>query len=132
LALTTDIIVGFPGETMQHFDETWRIIEQIRFSKVHVFRFSPREGTEAAALPRRIPTGEQKRRAGLLTSLAQNIREEFAASLVGSTETVLLETETTGTCGRYLDVHLDSPMQVGTLVSVQIERSEGDVCFGNV
>jgi threonylcarbamoyladenosine tRNA methylthiotransferase MtaB len=130
LALTTDIIVGFPGETMKHFDETWEIIRQIRFSKVHIFRYSPREGTEAAELPRHVPPSEQKRRAALLKSLTDNLRTEFAASLVGSRETVLLETPTTGTCGRYLDVQLDSPMESGTLVPVLIERSEGEHLAG--
>ena len=132
LALTTDVIVGFPGETMKHFDETWRVIERLRISKVHIFRFSPREGTEAATLPRRVHASEQKRRAWLLSSLANNLRVEFAASLIGNTETVLLETETTGTCGRYLDVRLDRPMKPGTLVPVQIERSDGEVCLGRV
>jgi len=132
LALTTDVIVGFPGETMKHFDETWRVIERLRISKVHIFRFSPREGTEAATLPRRVPSSEQKRRAWLLASLAQNLRVEFATSLIGSKETVLLETETTGTSGRYLDVHLDRPMKAGTLVPVQIVQSEGETCWGIV
>jgi len=129
-ALTTDVIVGFPGETAAQFDETCRIVERLQFSKVHVFRFSPRQGTEAAVLPDRVPPAEQKRRATVLTGLAEKLRSDFAASLVGSMATVLLETETSGTCGRYLDVRLNQPAEVGTLVSVQIERTEGDVCFG--
>ena len=132
LALTTDVIVGFPGETAEQFDETCRIVERLRFSKVHVFRFSPRQGTEAATLPNRVPPKEQKRRAAILTVLADRLRSDFAASLIGNKEMVLLETETSGTCGRYLDVQLDRPAEAGTLVAVQIERSEADVCFGNV
>ena len=129
LALTTDIIVGFPGETDEQFDETCRMAERLRFSKIHVFRYSPREGTEAAVLPDRVPSSEQKRRAAVLSALADNFRSDFAASLVGCEETVLLETATSGTCGRYLDVHLDQPSEPGTLVSVRIERSEEEVCF---
>jgi threonylcarbamoyladenosine tRNA methylthiotransferase MtaB len=117
---------------MKHFDETWRVIERPRISKVHIFRFSPREGTAAATLPRRVTPNEQKRRAWLLASLAKNLRWEFAASLIGSQETVLLETETTGTCGRYLDVRLDRPGKAGSLVSVQIERSEEERCEGKL
>ena len=120
LALTTDVIVGFPGETAKEFDETCRIVEHLRFSKVHVFRFSPRQGTEAEMLPNRVSPHEQKHRAAILARLADKLRSDFAASLVGSKETVLLETETTGTCGRYLDVRLDQPSEVGTLVSVQV------------
>ncbi|MCL2710625.1 MAG: tRNA (N(6)-L-threonylcarbamoyladenosine(37)-C(2))-methylthiotransferase MtaB [Planctomycetaceae bacterium] len=130
LALTTDVIVGFPGETAEQFDETCRIVERLQFSKVHVFRYSPRQGTEAATLPDRVPPLEQKRRATILTRLADNLRSEFAASLVGSMATVLLETPTSGTCGRYLDVQLNQPAEPGTLVAVRIERNEGNVCFG--
>jgi len=130
LALTTDVIVGFPGETAEQFDETCQIVERLRFSKVHVFRFSPREGTEAATLPNRVPPSEQKRRSAILTGLADKLRSNFAASLVGSVATVLLETPISGTCGHYLDVRLNQPAEAGTLVDVNIERSEGDVCFG--
>jgi threonylcarbamoyladenosine tRNA methylthiotransferase MtaB len=131
LALTTDVIVGFPGETAEQFDETCRVVERLRFSKVHVFRFSPRQGTEAAALPNRVLPTEQKRRATMLTGLADKLRSDFAAAQVGTTATVLLETASSGTCGRYLDVRLDQPSEAGTLVSVRIERNEGDVCFGS-
>jgi threonylcarbamoyladenosine tRNA methylthiotransferase MtaB len=131
LALTTDVIVGFPGETVQQFVETCRVVEHLRFSKVHIFRFSPRQGTEAATLPDRVPPSEQKRRAAALTDLSDTLRRNFAASLVGSTATVLLETASSGTCGRYLDVRLSSSLEAGMLASVHIERSEGGVCFGN-
>jgi tRNA A37 methylthiotransferase MiaB len=73
---------------------------------------------------------EQQRRSAVLTDLADKLRSDFAASLVGSRETVLLESATHGTCGRYLDVRLDRPVKAGTLVPVRIERTEGDVCFG--
>ena len=132
LALTTDVIVGFPGETAEQFDETCRMVERLRFSKVHVFRFSPRQGTEAATLPNRVSPSEQKRRAAILMGLAETLRSNFAASLIGSRETVLLETAVSGTCGRYLDVRLDRPSESGTLVAVQIERTEGDVCWGGI
>ena len=130
LALTTDVIVGFPGETTAFFEETCRVVKRLRFSKVHVFRFSPREGTEAATLPNRVPPLEQKHRSAMLTDLATKLRSDFATSLIGSRETVLLETATSGTCGRYLEVRLNKPLEVGTLVDVLIERSEGDIIAG--
>jgi len=129
LALTTDAIVGFPGETEEQFEETCRLVERLRFSRVHVFRFSPREGTEAATLPGRVSSTEQRRRGKILTTLAAKLRSDFAASLVGSEATVLLETTTSGTCERFLDVQLSQPMEEGTLVPVRIERSEGETCF---
>jgi threonylcarbamoyladenosine tRNA methylthiotransferase MtaB len=130
LALTTDVIVGFPGETAEQFDETCRVVERLRFSKVHVFRFSPRQGTDAETLPDRVTPPEQKHRAEILMEIAAKLRSNFAASLVGSQETVLLETPISGTCGRYLDVRLDKPAEVGTLVDVRIEQTKGDICLG--
>ncbi|MDR0326712.1 MAG: tRNA (N(6)-L-threonylcarbamoyladenosine(37)-C(2))-methylthiotransferase MtaB, partial [Planctomycetaceae bacterium] len=132
LALTTDVIVGFPGETAEQFDETCRIVERLRFSKVHVFRFSPRQGTEAADLSNPVSPSEQKRRSATLSALADKLRTDFAASLVGSQETVLLETATSGTCGRYFDVRLNQPSEPGTLVAVQVERNEGEICFAKI
>ena len=132
LALTTDVIVGFPGETVEQFEETCRVVEHLRFSKVHTFRFSPRKGTEAETLPNRVSPSEQKRRASILTDLADKLRRDFAASLVGSTATVLLETATSGTCGRYLEVRSSPHLKAGALASVQIERSERDMCFGTL
>ena len=132
LALTTDVIVGFPGETAEQFDETCRIVERLRFSKIHIFRFSPRQGTEAETLPNRIPHLEQKHRSAILTKLAEKLRADFAASLIGNRETVLLETAASGTCGRYLDIRLNQPSEAGTLVPIQIERTKGDVCFGKI
>ena len=131
LALTTDVIVGFPGETAEQFDETCRIVERLRFSKVHIFRFSPRQGTEAETLPNRVSSIEQKRRSIILNDLATKLRSGFAASLIGSKETVLLETATSGTCGRYLDVRLNHASGSGTLVDIQIERNEGDMCIAS-
>ena len=132
LALTTDVIVGFPGETAEDFEQTCRMVERLRFSKVHVFRFSPRQGTEAETLPHRVAPGEQKRRSAILTAITNSLRSDFAASLIGCRETVLLETATNGTCGRYLDVRLNCSLEAGMLVNVKIKQSEGDVCIGNV
>jgi len=129
LALTTDVIVGFPGETAEQFEETCRLVERLRFSKVHVFRFSPREGTAAAALPDRVPPQEQKRRASILSDIAEKLRCGFAASLVGSRAVALLETATSGTCERYMDVRLNEPLQAGMLVTVQIEQSEKTLLY---
>ncbi len=135
LALTTDVIVGFPGETEEQFEETCRTVEQLGFSKVHIFRFSPRRGTEAALLPNRIPPPIQRRRAERLAALAQRLRENYAASLAGMRLPVLLETPHGGTADRYVDVRLTKNItesSVGQIVSVQIDQVVGDVLMGTV
>ena len=82
-ALTTDIIVGFPGETDAEFQETCRVVEEIGFSKVHVFRFSPREGTPAARMPEQVPPPVKHQRAKVLIELADRLRQEYLEAAAG-------------------------------------------------
>ncbi len=130
LALTTDVIVGFPGETDEQFEETCNTVERLGFSKVHVFRYSPRGGTEAAKLPDRIPPPVQHQRAERLLAVAQRLRDKYAASLVGMNLPVLLETPHGGTCDRYMEVRLARPVcesMVGQIVTVKIDHADGDL-----
>lgn len=132
LALTTDIIVGFPGETDENFEETCQVVQRLRFSKVHLFRFSPRSGTEAAGLPYQISGPTMKKRLETLSTLAARIRQEYAASLCGMTLPVLMETAQTGTSDRYFEVQLPHAIpseQVGTILPVTIKRSCDDQLF---
>ncbi|MGL4594876.1 MAG: tRNA (N(6)-L-threonylcarbamoyladenosine(37)-C(2))-methylthiotransferase MtaB [Thermoguttaceae bacterium] len=132
-ALTTDVIVGFPGETESHFDETIQAVEQLRFSKIHLFRFSARRGTEAATLSNQVSPQVQKERARRLADIADKLRMNFAASLVSSNLSVLVENEWGGTADRYIDVKfLDRkrPELIGQLVSVHICESEGEILRG--
>jgi MiaB/RimO family radical SAM methylthiotransferase len=90
-ALTTDIIVGFPGETEAEFQETCRVVEEIGFSKVHVFRFSPREGTPAARMLDQVPPPVKQQRAKVLIELASQLRQEYLQRLRGRRVQVLVE-----------------------------------------
>ncbi|MDR1268927.1 MAG: tRNA (N(6)-L-threonylcarbamoyladenosine(37)-C(2))-methylthiotransferase MtaB, partial [Planctomycetaceae bacterium] len=134
LALTTDVIVGFPSETEEQFEETCRIIERLRFSKIHIFRFSPRKGTEAATFSDPVPPPVQRIRAARLAEIAQRLRTDYAASLVGTTLSVLSETIHGGTADRYLNVQfqktIDSKM-LGQIKDVRITRALGETLFGN-
>ncbi|MDR0520340.1 MAG: tRNA (N(6)-L-threonylcarbamoyladenosine(37)-C(2))-methylthiotransferase MtaB [Planctomycetaceae bacterium] len=137
LALTTDIITGFPGETDEEFQETVDAVQRLRFSKVHIFRYSKRSGTAAAAMPNPVPPKEQKRRSAYLADIAGSLRCQYAASLIGMKETVLCETAVGhaagGTCSRYMDVRFDLPQPMsGHLVPIYIESVDGDICRGKV
>ncbi|MDO5309865.1 MAG: MiaB/RimO family radical SAM methylthiotransferase [Planctomycetia bacterium] len=90
-ALTTDVIVGFPGETEEQFQRTCEVVETLCFSRVHVFRFSPRPGTIAAEMPRQVDAPVKKERAARLQTLARRLREEFARKLLGGTALVVVE-----------------------------------------
>ena len=89
--LTTDIIVGFPGESEEDFQESLRIAREARFSAIHVFPFSPRESTHAATLEGHIPPAIQDRRVDELLELARHLSAQFAAQFIGQRLPILVE-----------------------------------------
>ena len=93
IAITTDIIVGFPGETAEEFRQTYEFAKQIGFSRLHVFRYSRRPGTPAADMPQQVPKAEKSRRSRALIALGDSMAREFAARLVGSEQQVLWESQ---------------------------------------
>jgi threonylcarbamoyladenosine tRNA methylthiotransferase MtaB len=94
-AITTDIIVGFPGETDIDFAESCENIKKLGFANIHVFPYSRREGTAAAEMPYQIPENIKKSRAAFLTEIAENSRREFEQQFIGKTLNVLFEKEKT-------------------------------------
>lgn len=91
IAFTTDIIVGFPGETQEEFNETLQFIKEIRFSDIHIFPYSAREGTPAASMEGQISPQVQKKRVQELTKVANQIKQEVMDSYIGKTVIVLFE-----------------------------------------
>lgn len=91
IAITTDVIVGFPGETENAFANTRGLIEELGFSRLHVFRYSPRKGTAAASMDGRISPEVKRRRAANLIELGKKAMRRFAESMVGQTLDVLVE-----------------------------------------
>src|SRR5689334_933601 len=118
-AISTDIIVGFPGETDQDFDDTMRIVEQARFASAFTFQYSIRPGTPAATMPGQIPKAVVQERYERLTALQDRISAEENERLVGTTVEVLVaaaegrrDDETSRRSGRAEDnrlVHFDVP-----------------------
>ncbi len=90
-AISTDIIVGFPGETEEDFQETLALAEKAAFSKIHVFRFSARPDTPAAGMPDQVAPVVIRERSERLRALAERLRYEDAARRVGTAEPVLIE-----------------------------------------
>jgi tRNA-2-methylthio-N6-dimethylallyladenosine synthase len=91
VALTTDIIVGFPGETEDDFRETLEVVEQVRYDSAFTFIFSPRRGTAAADLPGQLPHAVKRERMERLVEVVQRIATERAQRFVGRTMEVLVE-----------------------------------------
>lgn len=125
-ALTTDVIVGFPGETEEDFAATCRAVEEAGFSKLHVFRFSPRQGTPAAAMPEQVPEAVKRRGAAELAALGERLRRRYFEGLAGRRLQVLVERPAgdrpgvlLGTSGRYTPVELRGGDElIGRLVPV--------------
>jgi len=94
--VTTDVIVGFPGETEADFEDTKEIVKKVRFAKVHMFPYSPREKTRAALYPNQIPQAVMKERKQILLRLAEQVAFDLRGRFLGRELPVLLEGETQG------------------------------------
>ncbi len=110
-ALTTDVIVGFPGETEADFHDTLRVVEEVGFSKLHIFPFSPRRTTPAADMPDQVPPQVKQARIGRLQSLERQLALRYQQSLLGRRLQVMVETPVAerpgyayGTACRYVNV----------------------------
>jgi threonylcarbamoyladenosine tRNA methylthiotransferase MtaB len=90
-AVTTDVIVGFPGETEEEFEATCAFLEEIRFYEIHVFRYSRRNGTAAAKMPNQVPESVKALRSDRLLAMTAAQAADFRAQFEGEEETILLE-----------------------------------------
>lgn len=90
-AITTDVIVGFPGETEEEFEITRNFIEKIGFYETHVFKYSRRNGTKAASMPNQVPEQEKTRRSQILLEICRRKKSEFENQMIGRKVEVLLE-----------------------------------------
>lgn len=94
--LTTDLIVGFPGETDDDFNETYKFLEEIRFFKIHVFKYSKRNGTVAAKMPNQVDEKIKEERSRKVIELSNRIEKEYLEKYVGNEIQVLFEEEKNG------------------------------------
>ncbi len=94
--ITTDILVGFPGETNEEFEESCKNLKSLGLGKIHVFRYSPREGTMAAKMKSQVPEEVKKERAKKIRELGRRMEEEFAKKFIGKKLSVLFEKEKEG------------------------------------
>ena len=94
VAITTDVIVGFPGETDKEFEESLEFCRQTGFARIHVFSYSPRSGTEAAKMAGQIPHKTKKERSKKMLALAEESARKFRESFAGQSMDVLWEKQT--------------------------------------
>jgi tRNA-2-methylthio-N6-dimethylallyladenosine synthase len=137
LALSTDLIVGFPGETEEDFQETIDAVEEVGFDSAFTFVFSPRAGTEAATMPEQVPEEVKRDRIERLIDVVQRVAEERNARRVGGVEEVLVEgTSRTdesllrGRTRRNTTVNFAGSAAPGDLVQVTIEGATSTTLRG--
>ncbi len=135
-ALTTDVIVGFPGETEKEFEATYDFVENLGFSEIHVFKYSPKKGTPAAKYKEQINGNIKQQRSERLISLGERLKKEYMNSFIGKSEEVLFESfepesEThTGFTTRYIkvkgkaDKELPNDIQPVKILNIKEEKKE--------
>ncbi len=119
VALTTDVIVGFPGETEEEFNETYKYLSKIRFAKLHVFKYSPRKGTVAAKMKNQIDSAVKEKRSHKLIELSNECEIEFLDRYIGKKVKVLFEKQD----GKYIKGHTTNYL----VVKVKEEKLENQI-----
>jgi threonylcarbamoyladenosine tRNA methylthiotransferase MtaB len=115
IALTTDVITGFPGETIKDFEETIDVVKKIAFSKIHVFKYSPRISTPASVMKDQLSDKVKSERSYILRNLGDKLREDYMSSNIGRVLEVIYEKEdkkeriSSGTSENYIKVYFPTP-----------------------
>ena len=138
VSFTTDVIVGFPGETEEDFEASMAFVTGQRFLKVHVFPYSRREGTPAYDFPGQLPEHEKEDRSRRMTAAVEKVRAAEVAAMQGRTASVLLETPLsatlfTGYTKQYLPVLVSAPgHKTGDIVNVMLGVWDGRRCRAEI
>lgn len=134
--LTTDVMVGFAGETQEDFEKSLEFVKKIRFEKVHVFPYSKRPGTPAAKMPNQVENAEKSRRAAIMAQETEKIRNAFLESQVGKTLEVLPEEYhcnfVQGYTANYTPVRILTNDLPQGIIKTEITAVEGDFCIGKL
>ena len=134
--ITTDIMVGFPTESEEDFSESVEFAKKIGFEKVHVFPYSPREGTKAAEMEQ-LTKAVKEERSRIMIEETEAVRQKFLQSRIGQTVSVLFETRqdngfTEGYTENYTPVKAKGSVKCGDIQKVKITEVDGDFCVGEI
>lgn len=135
VGITSDIMVGFPGEKDKHFDETCKFIEAMKFGQLHVFRYSPRTGTAAANFSEQVSPKIAKERSQIVRELGKKLYKDFRRKMLGKKMKVLVEDSREGKrnwlagfTGNYIRTILDLPQcSVNKMILVKLTELEDDL-----
>ena len=137
VGITTDIIVGFPGETEEEFNETYDFVKNIGFSRIHVFKYSPRKGTPASKMDKQVDGNIKNKRSEKLIKLGNNLMDKFNSQFIGKVVHVLFEEEKDGFyegyTTNYIRVKSESKENIqGKIFPVKIIGKENDFLIGKI
>ena len=134
VAVSTDVIVGFPGETEEDFAAGMDFVRRMGFARVHVFPYSARRGTPAAARTDQVPPPVRRERAARMQALAQVLAEDYHRAALGTVQEVLFETAadgvTDGLTGTYIRVYTDASVQRGEIAPMRLTHLYRDGVWG--
>lgn len=139
-SITTDMMVGFPGETEEEFEVSYNFANEIKFSKIHVFKYSPRKGTPAAKYPNQIDSKVKEQRSSKLIELSNSTEKEFYQGFLNRKEKVLFE-QKFNTEGKYLEgltknyilvrVHAEERLK-GKMINVELYEVKDGYLLGKI
>lgn len=136
ISLTTDLIVGFPNEDEEEFNETIDTLKKIGFTKIHTFPYSKRKGTPAATMDNQVSPEEKKRRVHRILDLSNKYEHNFYESKIGKIYDGVVEIHSNGTTivhtSNFIPVIINDIVEEGTIVDVKIEKVEDLKVYGRI
>lgn len=138
VAITTDIIVGFPGESEEDFKQSYEFAQEMKFSKIHVFPYSPKKGTPAAQMKEQISNEIKSERVKILMSLSDKMSKDFIEGFIGKDVEVLFERKCEdgqyeGHTSNYIKVFADSKVDIiNNIKLVNLKNSDNENAYGTV
>lgn len=136
ISITTDVIVGFPGEDEKLFEKTIETCKKIGFAKIHVFPFSLRNGTKAEELPNHLSNEEKKKRSRKLLEVSKELENNYFSKFIGKSESVLIEQYkdgySYGHTGNFLNIKIEGKLEHNKFYDVLITDISYPYCIGKI
>lgn len=136
VSITTDLIVGFPNEDEKDMEDTLKFIKEIKFTKIHTFPYSKREGTKAASMENQIDETIKRKRVKTVLELSDQLEQDFYQSKLNKTEEVIIEQtkdgKSYGYTSNYIKVEINSPLRPNEVISVKINKVNNKKVTGKI
>lgn len=136
ISITTDLIVGFPNENEKDMEDTLKFIKEIKFTKIHTFPYSKREGTKAASMENQIDETIKRKRVKTVLELSDQLEQDFYQSKLNKTEELIIEQtkdgKSYGYTSNYIKVEINSPLRPNEVISVKINKVNNKKVTGKI